>query len=248
MRVAYFDCFSGASGDMILGALIDAGLDVAQLRKDLGKLQLTGYDLKVKKVTKKGIAGTQALVMVEQGNPSQPHRHLSDIRNIIEESDLEKSIKEKGMAIFGRLAEAEAKVHNEEVDHIHFHEVGAIDSIVDVIGAVSGLAALGIEEVFCSPIHIGTGTVECAHGTLPVPAPATMEILRGIPVYSTGLNAELLTPTGAAVLMSLSSAFGPMPSMTIQGIGYGAGTSDLPIPNLLRLIIGELHCRASFSS
>lgn len=152
------------------------------------------------------------------------------------------------MAIFGRLAEAEAKVHNEEVDHIHFHEVGAIDSIVDVIGAVSGLAALGIEEVFCSPIHIGTGTVECAHGTLPVPAPATMEILRGIPVYSTGLNAELLTPTGAAVLMSLSSAFGPMPSMTIQGIGYGAGTSDLPIPNLLRLIIGELHCRASFSS
>jgi len=238
MRDAYFDCFSGASGDMILGSLIDAGLDVDRLRKELQKLRLTDYDLRVRKVTRKGIAGTQVLVTVDEDRHAQHHRHLQDIKKIIEESDLDESIKQQGTAIFTRLAEAEAKVHHTSIERIHFHEVGAMDAIIDVMGAVAGLAALGIEKIFCSPLHLGTGTVVCAHGTLPAPAPATIELLTGRPIYSTGIKGELLTPTGAAILTTLSSDFGPMPAMTMEAIGYGAGTSELDIPNLLRLLIG----------
>jgi uncharacterized protein (TIGR00299 family) protein len=239
MKVAYFDCFAGASGDMILGSLIDAGLDVEQLKKELGKLYLTHYDLGAKKVIKKGIGGTQAVVTVDEDHHGHHHHHLSHIEEIIDKSALETPVKQKGVKIFRRLAEAEAKVHRTTIEHIHFHEVGAMDAIIDVMGAVAGLAALGIERVDCSPLHVGTGTVECSHGTLPVPAPATVELIKGKPIYSTGVKGELLTPTGAAILTTVSSNFGPMPDMTLEKIGYGAGTSEPAIPNLLRVVIGE---------
>ena len=239
MKIAYFDCFSGASGDMILGALMDAGLPLEKLKTELGKLKLSHYDLEVEKVAKKGIAGSKALVMIEEDHHHHHHRHLSDIRTIIENSDLESDIKEKSIGIFTRLAEAEAKVHKTTVDHIHFHEVGAMDAIIDVVGSVAGLAALGIEKIFCSALNVGAGTVECAHGTLPVPAPATTELIQGRPIYSTGVEGELLTPTGAAILTTLASDFGPMPAMTLETNGYGAGNADISIPNLLRICIGE---------
>ncbi len=239
MKIAYFDCFSGASGDMILGALMDAGLPLEKLKTELGKLKLSHFDLEVEKVAKKGIAGSKALVMIEEDHHHHHHRHLSDIRSIIHNSDLDSGIKEKSIAIFTRLAEAEAKVHKTTVDHIHFHEVGAMDAIIDVVGSVVGLAALGIEKIFCSPLHVGAGTVDCAHGTLPVPAPATTELIQGRPIYSTGVEGELLTPTGAAILTTLASEFGAMPAMSLETTGYGAGNADISIPNLLRICIGE---------
>ena len=239
MKVAYFDCFAGASGDMILGALMDAGLGLEKLKEELAKLHLAHYDLHVKRVTKRGIGGSQAVVSVHEDHHHH-HRHLHDIEEIINKSDLEESVKGKSIEIFTRLAEAEAKVHQTSIEQIHFHEVGAVDAIIDVVGAVAGLAALGIERVYCSPLHVGTGTVECAHGTLPVPAPATIELIRGKPIYSTGVEGELLTPTGAAILTTLSSGFMPMPAMTLEKVGYGAGTSEPAIPNLLRVAIGEV--------
>jgi hypothetical protein len=198
---------------------------------------LDHYDLKVKKVLKKGLGGSQALVIINETN--QNHRHLADIKAIISQSDLADSIQQKCIAIFIRLAEAEAKIHQTTIDRIHFHEVGAMDAIIDIVGAVAGTTLLGIQKIFCSPLHTGSGTIECAHGTLPVPAPATAELLKGKPVYSTGIKGELLTPTGAAILTTLASNFGPLPAMSVEQIGYGAGTSDPPIPNLLRVIIGE---------
>jgi len=239
MQIAYFDCFAGASGDMILGALVDAGLDPDALKAQLAKLHLTHYDLQVQAVLKKGIGGSQVLVAVDQDHHHHHQRHLSDIREIIEKSDLTPSVQQKSIQIFTRLAEAEAKVHRTNIENIHFHEVGAVDAIIDVVGAVAGLELLNIEAVFCSPLHVGTGTVECAHGTLPVPAPATAELIKGFPVYSTGVAGELLTPTGAAILTTLASDFGPMPAMKFGTIGYGAGTSEPSIPNLLRMVIGE---------
>ncbi len=239
MRIAYFDCFAGASGDMILGALVDAGLDPDALKAQLAKLNLTHYDLQVQAVLKKGIGGSQVLVAVDQDHHHHHQRHLSDIREIIEKSDLKPSVQQKSIQIFTRLAEAEAKVHRTKIENIHFHEVGAVDAIIDVVGAVSGLQLLKIEAVFCSPLHVGTGTLECAHGTLPVPAPATAELIKGLPVYSTGVAGELLTPTGAAILTTLATDFGPMPAMKIGTIGYGAGTAEPSIPNLLRVVMGE---------
>lgn len=239
MKIAYFDCFAGASGDMILGALLDAGLTIERLREEISKLQLSHYELDVEKVVKKGIGGSQAHVTIDQDHHHHHHRHLSHIKDIIENSDLDAPIKEKSTEIFVRLAEAEARVHRSSVESVHFHEVGAMDAIIDVVGGVIGVTALGIDKVFCSPLHVGSGTIECAHGTLPVPAPATAELIKGKPVYSTGIKGELLTPTGAAILTTLSSGFGPMPAMTVGHIGYGAGTADPGIPNLLRVAIGE---------
>ncbi|MEN8754021.1 MAG: nickel pincer cofactor biosynthesis protein LarC [Desulfobacterales bacterium] len=239
MVIAYFDCFAGASGDMILGALLDAGLTIERLREEISKLHLSHYELDVEKVVKKGIGGSQAHVTIDQDHHHHHHRHLSHIKDIIENSDLDAPIKEKSTEIFVRLAEAEARVHRSSVESVHFHEVGAMDAIIDVVGGVIGVSALGIDKVFCSPLHVGSGTIECAHGTLPVPAPATAELIKGKPVYSTGIKGELLTPTGAAILTTLSSGFGPMPAMTVGHIGYGAGTADPGIPNLLRVAIGE---------
>jgi uncharacterized protein (TIGR00299 family) protein len=238
MKIVYVDCFSGASGDMLLGALVDAGLSLEVLKSEIGKLGLAHYDLEARSIKKKGIGGTQVSVIIDSDHHHH-HRHLADIARIIEESTLDDKIKKQSLAIFRRLAEAEAKVHRTPIEEVDFHEVGAMDSIIDVIGTVAGMNAMGIQKVFCSPLHVGTGTVQCAHGTLPVPAPATAELIRGKPVYATGVIGELLTPTGAAVLTTLSSEFGPMPAMTVDCIGYGAGTSELSIPNLLRISVGE---------
>jgi uncharacterized protein (TIGR00299 family) protein len=238
MKVAYFDCFAGASGDMILGSLLDAGLDLAQIKDELVKLRLDRWDLKVRKIVKRGIGGSQAQVILNDHD--HHHRHLADIRNIISRSGLSDAIQQQSIAIFTHLAEAEARVHQTTADQIHFHEVGAMDSIIDITGAVIGIAAFGIQKVFCSPLHLGSGTVECAHGTLPVPTPATAEIIKGKPVYSSEVKGELLTPTGAAILTTLAADFGPMPPMIIEEIGYGAGTSDPAIPNLLRVMVGEM--------
>lgn len=240
MKVAHFDCFSGASGDMIIGALIDAGLSLDRLTQELSKLGLSHYQLSAHKTLKKGLAGTQLEIIVDEPYHRNHERHLSDIEAIINGSDLQESVKVQSLAIFRRLAEAEARVHNTDIDKIHFHEVGAVDAILDVVGAVSGLAALGVNRVSCSPLHVGTGTVQCDHGLLPIPAPATAALITGKPIYATGVAGELLTPTGAAILTTLSSAFGAMPPMKVETTGYGAGTSDPPIPNLLRVFIGEV--------
>ena len=239
MRIAYFDCFAGASGDMILGALLDAGLDLASLKGELEKLHLGHFDLDAAKVTKKGMGGSQAIIHIDEHHHGHHHRHLSDIVKIIEESRLKDSVKEKSRAIFTRLAQAEAKVHRTTMESIHFHEVGAMDAIIDVVGAAAGFELMGIEKIYCSALHVGSGFVTCAHGTLPVPAPATAELIQGLPVYSTGVEGELLTPTGAAILTTLASEFGGLPNMSISSIGYGAGTSEPDIPNLLRVLIGD---------
>ena len=239
MKIAYLDCFAGASGDMLLGAIMDSGLSVDELKNELAKLHLTHFDLQHKKVVKKGIGGSQAIVIIDQEHHHHHHRHLSNIVEIIENSDLSPSVKTNSIRIFNKLAQAEAKVHQTTVEKIHFHEVGAMDSIIDVVGTVAGLELLGIDTLYCSPLHVGTGFIKCAHGTLPVPAPATAELIRNLPIYTTGVEGELLTPTGAAILATLSSGFGPMPAMTVDTWGYGAGSSEPAIPNLLRMAIGQ---------
>jgi uncharacterized protein (TIGR00299 family) protein len=241
MRIAYFDCFAGASGDMILGALLDAGLPLETLKAELAKLHLSHYDIDFKSIQKRGLGGCQALVLVDQDHHKHEHRHLSHITAIIEQSDLDPSVKADSITVFRRLAEAEARVHRTAVESIHFHEVGAMDAVIDVVGAVAGLRALGIEKIICSPLHLGSGTVQCAHGILPVPAPATAELVKGKPVYSSGVQGELVTPTGAAILTTLAKDFGPMPAMTVDAIGYGAGSAERSIPNLLRLVIGNIE-------
>lgn len=240
MRVAYFDCFAGASGDMIIGSLLDVGLPLERLKSELAKLRLSHYEVEVHPVVRRGLAGSQAIINIDEVYHRHHHRRLDDIKRIVEDSDLNQSAKERVLKIFSRLAEAEAKVHQTTLDQVHFHEVGAVDAIIDVTGAVIGLDALGIERVHCSPLHLGSGTIECAHGVLPVPAPATAELVKDKLVYSTGVKGELLTPTGAAILTTLASEFGPMPTMIPQKLGYGAGASDPLIANLLRVIIGDL--------
>ena len=238
MKIAYFDCFAGASGDMILGALVDAGLDPDLLNRELAKLHLDHFSLSFKPIVKRGIGGCQAVVDIDT-HIHHPHRGLQDIRDLIEASSLSRDIRQKSMAIFSRLAMAEARVHRTEIETVHFHEVGAIDAIIDVVGAVSGLSLLGIEAVYCSALHLGSGTVTCAHGVLPVPAPATLELVKGLPVYATGVQGELLTPTGAAILTTLARGFGPLPMLTVEKSGYGSGMADPEIPNLLRVVIGK---------
>lgn len=236
MRIAYFDCFSGVSGDMILGALIDAGLDLEELEVELGKVKISDYKLKAGRVIRKGISGIKFSVDVTR---QDSERRLKDIIQIIDQSGLDDNIKSLSTKIFGLLAAVEAKIHNKSVESIHFHEVGALDSIVDIICSIIGIKKLGIEAVYASRIHVGTGFVECQHGIIPIPAPATLELLKSTPIYSRGIEAELTTPTGAAILKVLSKSFGVMPQMKIEKIGYGAGSRDLKIPNLLRVYIGE---------
>src|SRR5690554_5070908 len=238
MKIAYFHCFAGISGDMTLGALVDAGLDWEVLKEDLAKLPVTGYRLEKEKVVKQGISGTKVHVLTDEGHV---HRHLGDIEEIINKSTLPEVVKERSIAVFTRLAEAEAKVHNTTIEKIHFHEVGALDAIIDIVGSVAGLYRLGIEEVYASPIQTGTGFTECAHGVMPIPAPATMELLQGVPIYAGEIEKELVTPTGAAILTTYCKEFGTMPSMKVESTGYGAGERNLAIPNLLRLTIGERY-------
>jgi len=236
MRIAYFDCFSGISGDMILGALIDAGLDIEELKSELKKLKLTGYDISTKRTEKKGISGTKFEVIVLE---KHQERHLSDIFEIIEHSSLDRKIKNKAKDVFSALAKVEAEIHNQPVEKVHFHEVGAIDALIDIVGVMIGMQRLNIEQVVASKLHVGTGFVQCAHGTLPVPAPATLKLLSNVPIYSTGIENELVTPTGAAIITTLCENFGDIPSMKVEKIGYGAGSRDLPIPNMLRVLIGD---------
>jgi hypothetical protein len=240
VRVAYFDIFSGISGNMILGALLDMGLDLEFLKDELAKLDLDGYQLKLEKRVKNGITGAYLEVEVRDNCDKRHGRHLADIESLIEESELNREVKDLSKRIFRRLAEAEAKIHNRDIEEIHFHEVGAVDSIVDIVGAVIGIKSLGIEEIYASRVHTGTGFVNCAHGKIPVPAPATLELLRDIPIYSSGIQNELVTPTGAAIITTLAKKFAYLPLIKLEKIGYGAGSRDLEIPNLLRISIGEL--------
>jgi uncharacterized protein (TIGR00299 family) protein len=238
MTTAYFDCFSGISGDMTLGALVDAGVAIEVLRAELEKLNLPGYEITALKVMRSGISATKVHVCLDE--KEQPSRHLADIKKLIETSALSSSIKQKSMQIFERLARAEAVVHGTTPDKVHFHEVGAIDAIVDIVGSVIGLELLGIMNIIGSPVNLGSGTIKTAHGTLPVPAPATAELLKGIPSYGSSIPFELTTPTGAVLLGTLASSFGPMPQMRINRTAHGAGGREIPDrPNVLRLIIGE---------
>jgi uncharacterized protein (TIGR00299 family) protein len=238
MKTAYFDCFSGISGDMTLGALVDAGADIDALRKELAKLNLTGYELKAERVMRSGIAATKVHVIIQKKD--QPSRHLSDILTIIDRSSLSSSIKEKSSRIFRRLAEAEAKVHATTPDKVHFHEAGAVDAIVDIVGSVIGLELLGITQMITSSVNVGSGSVQTSHGLFPIPAPATAELLKGIPFYQSSTQFELATPTGAAIINALGTSFGPLPAMKVDRIAYGAGDKDFSgRPNVLRLMIGE---------
>jgi pyridinium-3,5-bisthiocarboxylic acid mononucleotide nickel chelatase len=237
MKLAYFDCFSGISGDMTLGALVDAGCDLEKLRAALHGLQVSGWELSAEKVWKNGITATHVKVKIEDRSK---HRSLSAILQILKSSQLTAPVREQATAVFTKLGEAEARVHDVPLEKIHFHEVGAVDAMVDIVGACVGFQALGIERFVGSPLNVGGGTVRMAHGVLPVPAPATADLLRGKPTYSSGIQRELVTPTGAAIVATLCDSFGPQPPMNVLAIGYGAGAADLEgQPNVLRLMIGE---------
>jgi len=243
MKIAYFDCIAGASGDMILGALVDAGLPLTTLQKELTALNLNEFELKSSKVSKNGFSATKVDVIVHEhhhhNDGHHPGRHLSDIEGLIRASEISHPIQEKAIAMFQRLAEVEAGIHNAPLEKVHLHEVGGVDTIVDIVGTLVGLDALGIEDVFTSPLPLGRGFVKGAHGQIPLPAPATAALLKGIPINGSEIEMELVTPTGAVLLSSLSSGFGPIPAMTPEKIGYGAGGRDLPIPNVIRILIGE---------
>lgn len=236
MKAIYFDCFSGICGSMILGALLDTGYPLSELEAGLRKLPLEGYALRAEKVQKGALAATLCTVQCEE---TGAHRDFALIRELIEGSALSPRIKERAIAVFAELARAEGAIHNRPPERVHFHEVGAIDSMVDIIGSILILEDLGIESFHASPVHTGRGFVESRHGTIPVPAPATLELLRPLDVYSRGIEHELVTPTGAAVLAVLAGKSEPLPAMQIEKIGYGAGTHELPIPNLLRIMIGR---------
>ncbi len=288
--VLYFDCFSGAAGDMILGALIDAGLPVDELRRALGSLGI-GNDLRVTKVLRAGLSATYVeVVETEQGTHAHVHSHehhhhhgpdhqhahhghdhandhshshdhshthehshdhshhsLAEIAHLIAHSALSDAGKARALALFRRLAEAEAAIHHMSVDDVHLHEVGAVDSIIDIVGAVFALEWFGIDDIVSSPLNVGSGTVQIAHGRFPVPAPATTRLLAGAPIYSSGIDAELVTPTGALVISDYAKSYGPMPALTVRATGYGAGTKDFSkSPNVLRVVIGErAHAGAS---
>jgi uncharacterized protein (TIGR00299 family) protein len=243
MQIAYFDCFSGVSGDMILGALIDAGLDFHQLKSELSKLKISGYTLKTEKTTRKSLSGTIFTINTEEDHVE---RHLKDIEEIIDRSDLEDDIKASSKAIFQEFAHVEAKIHNSDHKNVHFHEIGGLDSIIDIVGSLIGIKILGIEAVYVSSIPVGRGFVECDHGILPLPAPATLELLKGIPVYASSFEKELVTPTGIAILKNVARSFGTIPNMKVNRIGYGAGSRDLKIPNLLRVWVGETEEKTEY--
>jgi uncharacterized protein (TIGR00299 family) protein len=282
-RIAYFDCASGASGDMVLGALVDLGLPLDRLRTELAKLPLTGYRLEARKVERAGIQATKVHVVVEgetgktdggkngqtdghahghadvdehdhahdhahdhdhdhdhdHAHEAHPHRGLREILRMIETSGLDAGVKERSSVLFRRLGEAEASVHGIDVEKVTFHEVGAVDSIVDVVGAVIGLGWLDVDRFLASPLNVGSGTVKIAHGVYPVPPPATLQLVSGVPIYGKG-KGELLTPTGALLVTAHATGYGPLPALRPEGVGYGAGTKDTPgRPNVLRLIVGE---------
>jgi uncharacterized protein (TIGR00299 family) protein len=237
MKTLYFDCFAGASGNMVLGALIGAGVDAETLKTELKRLNLPDFDLVVEKVDRSGISSTHVRVDIPD---EKNHRHLPEIERIISESSLSDSVKERSIAIFRRLAEAEASVHGIELSKVHFHEVGAFDAIIDIVGSCIGFEMLGIEQFAASKIHVGSGFVNMAHGKFPVPPPAVAELLKDAPFYSTEIEGELITPTGAAIISTLADNYGPIPELQLESTGYGAGTRSYDkFPNVLRVMIGQ---------
>lgn len=244
MRTAYLDCFSGVSGDMLLGALLDAGLPEADLREVLAALPVPGLSLHIERKTVQGFAATQVTVRCDHPHHAHhhhPHRHLTEIATLLAQAALPPRVRDTALAVFTRLAEAEAAVHGTTVDAIHFHEVGAVDALADIVGTVAGFALLAIDRIACSPLPLTRGWVTCAHGEIPLPGPAVSRLLEGVPVYGVDLDQELITPTGAALVRELADGFGPMPPMLLAQTGYGAGsmTRRDGRPNLLRLMIGE---------
>ncbi len=239
--IAYFDCFSGISGDMFLGALVDAGVSTARLKKELSRLPVRGYKLSAKTVKRAGFAATKVDVEVRSPNSEvRTPKKWSDIEKIIKASSLSKDIKQKGLAIFKNLFKAEAKVHGERFDKIHLHELGAVDCMVDIFGTLIGLSILGVRDVYASRVNLGSGTVKTAHGILPVPAPATLQLLKRAPVYSSGVNYELTTPTGAALISGLAVNYCSIPDMLVSEIGIGAGGKNFQkTPNILRMFVGQ---------
>jgi len=237
MKIAYFDCFSGISGDMTLGALVDAGVELSALEAELRRLNLPSWKITAEKVKRGAIFARHVKVEAAE---THHHRGLTEILRLIAQANLAPRIADRATRIFRRLGEAEAKVHQIDVEKVHFHEVGAVDAIIDIVGAAIGFELLGIDEFACSSLDVGAGNVKTAHGILPVPAPATAELLRGSPTYSSGIAKELVTPTGAAIATTLATRFGDMPLINLQSIGYGAGSADLAErPNVLRLLIGD---------
>ncbi|NQS75152.1 MAG: DUF111 family protein [Peptococcaceae bacterium] len=239
MKIAYFDCFSGVSGDMCLGALVSAGVDFDRLKAELAKMPVTGYDLRCEKGKKNSISCVN--IFVDLLEEEQPARGLADILQIIEGSDLPGQVKDKSKEVFMRLAAAEAAIHDTTPERIHFHEVGAVDAIVDVVGTVWGLHQLEVDQIYASPLPVGRGFIKCMHGIIPTPAPATLQILHNVPIYGTGVQNELVTPTGAALLAVLAQDFINLPPMIVGNVGYGAGKNVMEHPNLLRLIVGESY-------
>ncbi len=237
MRIGFIQGNAGASGDMLLGALVDAGVPLQAMNQCVKSLNLPDTKIIGEKVVKNGVSGTKVTVEFPK---EEKHRHLQDIEEIINQSNLSARVKKESIEVFRSLAKAEARVHNCSVNDVHFHEVGAIDAIVDIVGTCYGLEYLGIEQIFCSPLRVGYGEIKCAHGVLPIPAPATAELLKGVPCYAGEIRGEWVTPTGAAILTTLCDGWTEMPFITIKEIGYGAGTADREIPNLLRLIIGTV--------
>lgn len=260
-RILYVDASAGVSGDMFVGALVDSGASMDVIRDHIECLGVAGIQVSAKKVKRRGLVGTKFDVLDPDSHApvdahddthfhhghrahhrihGHDHRGLKEIRRILGRSALPPNVAEDALAVFELLGRAEAKVHGVSPEEVHFHEVGALDAIADIVAAASGFHQLGIDEAWCSPVHVGSGTVRCAHGVLPVPAPATMEILKGTPIYSADVEGELATPTGAALVRHFCKGFGPMPSMVVESVGYGAGSKDLGIPNLLRVTVGTI--------
>jgi uncharacterized protein (TIGR00299 family) protein len=242
LKIAYLNCASGISGDMCLGALVDAGASIEVLQKELSKIPVRGYKLAAKKVRRSHFTARKVdVLLVKKGRSGRAGvSRWSEIRKIIDDSSLPGDIKRKGLAIFKRIFEAEAKVHGESLKTVHLHEIGAADCIADIFGTIIGLAMLGIERIYASPLNLGSGFVGTKVGIIPVPAPATVEILRKVPVYSKGVASELTTPTGAAIIREISSGFGDIPMMNVEQIGIGAGSRDFKdYPNVLRVFIGN---------
>lgn len=237
MNLGYFDCFSGISGDMVLGTLVDAGCDIKHIESELRRMQVPGWNISSQKTSRHGLSATHVLV---EHSETHHHRSLTTILKLVEGAKLSSRVTERATDIFRRLAESEARVHNVTIDKVHFHEVGAVDAIIDIVGASIGFELLGIREFACSPLNVGAGRVNTEHGILPIPAPSTADMLRGVPTYSNGIQRELVTPTGAAIITGLTSQFGSQPPLITHAIGYGAGTAELSEQaNVLRLLLGE---------
>ncbi len=238
MKIAYLDCFSGVSGDMLVGSLLDAGLPFEELERIISGLNLNGYKISAKKEGRNNIFGTRFYVSLKEKD--QKARYLKDIKEIIKSGDIPLAVVEKCISVFEKLANTEGEIHHVSPDQLHFHELGAVDSIIDIVASVVGIYLLGIEKLFVSRMPVGKGIITSAHGKIPLPSPATIALLKGVPIYDSGQEVEMVTPTGAALITSLCSSFGPMPSMIVDRVGYGAGSRTLADrPNFLRILIGN---------